>query len=402
MMIPQKGGMCMKGGIYSEQKCPDCGRTYKDNGRSGLTCPQHSDRNANRFRVRFGKLGINKRFDNYREAQRFLTGLRFKYDEGSFDIRDYLKENPLGFQTLAQQWLALKENELKPKSFRNLFNTMKRAFTAWGNRNIKEISYAEIEDFLNSQRLERSGKPVSDKTKLNMREILHSFWQWLRRRRVLKPYQVPEFPEVSCELGFRNIVDKGTQGAILDEVHRLTFHFDPKIWLGVNWLRTYIALRPGDLHNVMEKHIDLEAGTLFVPHPKEKRPKLIRLLPEDVELLGSLPRGFPEQHFFRHPSRINRAGEGSAYGENYFRKWWDRACRNLGVEKVGLYGGTRHSTACALGQYHSPEEIKQATMHTTNKAFERYFRMGPDSLMDIYRTARGSDEKAGRTMRFRK
>lgn len=106
-----------------------------------------------------------------------------------------------------------------------------------------------------------------------------------------------------------------------DLTRRCSYQFDPKIWLGISWLRTYIALRPGALPNILEKHIDLEGDTLCIPHPKEKRPKLIPLLPEYIELVRQLPRGFPCMPFFRHPKRIGRANEGEPYGQNYFRKW---------------------------------------------------------------------------------
>lgn len=32
----------------------------------------------------------------------------------------------------------------------------------------------------------------------------------------------------------------------------------------------------------------------------------------------------------------------------------------------------------------TPEQIKLASMHSTNKAFERYFRLEPDDLRNIY------------------
>jgi hypothetical protein len=42
---------------------------------------------------------------------------------------------------------------------------------------------------------------------------------------------------------------------------------------------------------------------------------------------------------------------------------------------LDLYGGTKHSTATALGEFLTPEEIKRGgTGSTTNKAFERYFQ----------------------------
>lgn len=51
---------------------------------------------------------------------------------------------------------------------------------------------------------------------------------------------------------------------------------------------------------------------------------------------------------------------------------------------MDLYGGTRHSSARALREFHSPEEIKRATMHTTNKAFERYFQIEIEDVRKIY------------------
>lgn len=61
-----------------------------------------------------------------------------------------------------------------------------------------------------------------------------------------------------------------------------------------------------------------------------------------------------------------------------------KAYNNLGIEGVDLYGGTRHSSARALRAYRTPEEIKRATMHTTNKAFERYFKIEAEDLRSIY------------------
>ena len=48
---------------------------------------------------------------------------------------------------------------------------------------------------------------------------------------------------------------------------------------------------------------------------------------------------------------------------------------NLRVEDTGLYGGTKHTVATALGQRLTPEEIRRSgTGSKTNKVFERYFQ----------------------------
>ena len=277
---------------------------------------------------------------------------------------------------------------------------MKRAIDAWGERNIKEIGYAEIEDFLTSQRLEGSDEFVSDKTRSNMKSALHGFWTWLRKRKVLQAQQMPEFPEISFELGFRSTVDKSTQEALLEEVRQISYQIDPKVWLGIKWLCTYIAIRPGEMLDVRERDIDLENGYITIPHPKEKKPKFVPLLEEDIELLRNIPQGFPDQPFFRHPKGLRGCSEGSRYGNRYFYKWWKKACRNLGVEGVDLYGGTRHSSAMALRQYRTPEEIKKATMHSTNKAFERYFQMGTEDIREIYGDTRATVKKQTNALNF--
>ena len=106
----------MIGGIYTNQCCPICGCKFKDDGKKGLYCSNHPEYGATKIFVRF-KGGIFRRFNDYESAQRFLTGLRYKYDEGSFDIRDYRKDNPLGFENLALQWLEVKRTEVKASSY---------------------------------------------------------------------------------------------------------------------------------------------------------------------------------------------------------------------------------------------------------------------------------------------
>jgi len=170
----------------------------------------------------------------------------------------------------------------------------------------------------------------------------------------------------------------------VDEIKKISFDYNPKIWLGIKWLSTYISIRPGELIKIMERDVDTAAGYLFVHNTKEKKNKVVPLLDEDIEIVKSLPRGFPHTYFFQHNRGNGGIKPGSKFGPRYLYKWWKHACSNLGVEGVDLYGGTRHSTALALREFASPEQIKRATMHSTNKAFERYFRVESDELREIY------------------
>jgi hypothetical protein len=74
-------------------------------------------------------------------------------------------------------------------------------------------------------------------------------------------------------------------------------------------------------------------------------------------------------------------------------KWWKKACSNLGIEGFDLNVGTRHSSAVALRKFASLEQIKRSMMTSTNKAFERYFRIESDEVRKIFELARNPAQK---------
>ena len=334
--------------------------------------------NRDGYVVRFGR-DISKWFKTREMAERFLTGLRYETDKGTFDLRDYAKDKPLAFSNLADKYLQFKQHKVKPASFRNINNYIGKATAAWGQANIKSIGYAEIEDFLWAQQ-------VSEKTRADMRSCLHAFWTWLVDRDVIE--RMPRFPTIKFELGWRNIIDLDTQRAIIDEVGRISAHISPKIVLGIRWLSTYVSIRPAEMLSLKEGQIDHRLGCIIIPSPKEKRPKVVPLLDEDLDALREIPRGLPDLHFFRHDKTANGAKAGQPFGKRMFYKWWVRACENLGIDGVDLYAGTKHSTVTALGKVLSPEQIRHGTMHSTNAAFERYFQGQAANAKQAYAEAR--------------
>ena len=374
--------LCMRGTIFTDQKCPICKATLNyDERRRGLFCPSHPEQQANRlFTVQFGRT-VRKRFSDYREAERFLDGLRYEVDKGTFDPRDYSSKMPLSFTLLSTQWIEHKQQEVKEGSLKNLRSFVSRAQEHFGDKNVKLIDYAALEDFFSSQKL-------SNKTKSNLRSCLHSFWTWILNRKVISRSDFPDFPNISFELGWRKTVDKETQQAIIDEIKRISFSINPRIWLGIKWLSTYIAIRPNELLSIKEEHIERRSGLILIPHPKEKRPKIVPLIDEDMELLKSFPPSFPKLYFFRHEKTQGRSRAGSQFGEHFFYSWWKRACKNLGIEDVDLYGGTRHSSAIALTSFATPEQIRRATMHATNSAFERYYQVTVEEVRNVYQATR--------------
>ncbi|MBW1708719.1 MAG: site-specific integrase [Deltaproteobacteria bacterium] len=339
-----------------------------------------SGRGAKWF-VKYGK--IFKRFDNYEAAETFLTVLRGRDLEKDLDERDYQADKPLGFSHQADKWLKIRKGQVR--CFRNLKLHMRYAEDFFEQTNVKHITYGDIEDFVCSL-----PETHSNKTKANVLTTLHAFFVWLSKREGIK---IPEFPVVKYELGYRQVIDLETQTRIIDEVKRISCKLNPKIWFGIRLLATYIELRPGDLIKLKEKHIVLGQGILTVPHPKDNRYKVVPLMEEDVVLIEAFPKGFPELHFFRHNENVRGTKPGQPFGKDYFYRWWREACKNLGIEGVPLYPGTRHSTTTALANLLTPEEIRIMSNHTTNRAFERYFQRGTSQIRELRKKAFGGSPK---------
>lgn len=359
----------MIGGIYSAEKCPVCGNNLKNNGR-GMSCPVHPEcRSDKGIYVKFK--GITKRFDgDYEGAERFVIGLRFKVDEDTFDRRDYAADQPLGFDNLISKWLEYKREDMI--SFRNILQNARVAALFFKNKNIKEIDYGDLEDFV------KSLKDVKAKTRHNYLSTIHHFFTWCKRRRYI--VDIPEFPVIKFKLGYRNVIGKETQMQLIEEIRRICPF---KVYLAIKFLATYINVRPKEMRSLQEGHINLESGYLTFIKPKDKDYKTSPLTEEDIEVLKRFPVAMNrEMLFFRKEN-------GAPFGKTYLWHQWKRACRNLGIEGVDLYGGTRHSSAMALRDHFSPEQIKRAVGSATNQAFERYYKIEGEEIRRVFSCTSG-------------
>ena len=388
----------MQGGIYTREKCPICGGKINKRVRDGIVCPNHPEIRASKFITKFKKTFIN--FKSFDKAERFLTFLQVGVS--SYDPRDYQKDIPLGFSNLMEKYWkdktvestnrrGEKERKIKKGTKKNYTGYKKYFCSYFKNRNIKEIAEDEglIDDAFNNL------VNVGNKTKDNYRSFLNDFftWVWSKNRKAFLKAQVlqPELEPFKYTLGYRKRVSKEVQYEILEEIKRISYHINPKIYLGVKWLCTYISVRPGEMIALKEGDINLMTYDLNFPSPKENEWKSVPLIPEDVEIIRSMPRGLPPMPFFRHVKGISGVAENEPFGEKYLYKWWVKGCSNLGIKGVDLYGGTKHSTTTALakkttsGKKYSPEQIRKfGTQQKTNKAFDRYFDTDDEQARDLY------------------
>jgi integrase len=368
----------------SENIAPTPSKTHREKGGYCMLGKIEENRTGKgaKYIVRFQK--VFKRFNNLEQAERFLNALRYKYDEGQFDERDYMKDEPLSFLTLTSQWLKMKES--KVRCIRNLNRHIKYATDYFKNANIRDIDYPELEDFF-----EQLPTHLSDKSRHNIKATLHSFWSWVikRNRKAKVKILMPEFPDIHFESAYQPIIDKPTQQAVLEELKRIT-PFNRKIHICALWLSTYVNVRPIEMIHIREGDIDLTNGIMYITHNKERKPKKTYLLDEDIEMVKSFPTPIDKtMFFFRHEKRkgVHKAKRGR-FGKDYVYSWWRKACKNLNID-CPLYSGTKHSTVVALGEDYTPEQIRRyGTGHTSNKSFDRYLQVEGEQKRGLFASAR--------------
>jgi hypothetical protein len=377
----------MKGTISTSQKCHVCGGVLKYIEAAGIMqCQSHPQVIwRGRCFVRFGAKHT-KRFQTVRKAQRHLTYIRVQTDKKIFDQREWAKDQPLSFLALRLKFIkAKKRQDISSKQVRHIERVLELAGKDWDRLQVKYIIEGEIDDFFtkyarNPKKDANKEYSVGNKTLHNWKTVLHDFWKWVvRREKRRTKVEMPDFPEISFKLGWRSIIDMETQASILDEAWKITKDVNPRIWLGIKLLSIFPKVRPGEMRNIQEGHINLKERWIFFPDPKEgDRGKFIHLADEDCQLINSFwePKGLPHMFFFRHLQTRSGVKAGVQFGPKYFKKWWDKACKNLGIEGIDLYGGTRHSTVTALGKFLTPEQIQRGGTGHVSDAFKRY--MLPD------------------------
>lgn len=366
----------MQGSITTRQKCPVCkGSLAHDERRHGCFCPAHPQIGATKFIVRFPG-GIFTNHSDYNAAAQQLNYLR--HEKGArqqrFNADDYRAAKPNSFGALAGRYLKRKEQRA---SYRDIKRYIERAAVHFGATNVREINGADIEDYLFSL------IGITEKTRANHCSQLSDFWKWcLARGNIITLAEMPIFPKIEFDLGYRKITDWETQSKVLE---KLAENPNPKVWFACELLRTYTALRPEDLRRVSEGSLN-EADFLTVTNPTKlkNRFKRIKLVPDHAEEWRRLRREYPahpDMPFFRHTSGKGGIQADEIFGKDFLRKQWTKAAEAVGLFGVSLYPGTKHTTATETAQLYGKQSALDAS-GLTNKAFERYCQVEEEGAFE--------------------
>lgn len=357
--------------------CPVCGSkfthtiTHQDGAKTKLErpfCPNHPSIFPSRYRVMFGK--ICQHHKSYETAIMSLNGLRHEHNSGRLDEREYqFKLKPLSFQRLVDEWLKIKSLQgVTAKTLRSMAASVGYAQKEWGDASINDITPAMMQKFILS-------RDCASKTKAHMLNNLKQFWKWAEDCHDVKPFK--KWPDIGpVEMEFKQTVSLPMQQTIIDDIKK---HEPFRVWLAFLWQSRYM-IRPRELRDITEECVDRDRGLIILVRPKGRRPEVIKMTVEDIEITRALP--VPEDKtlpFFRHEGGVSGAPVNEPFGENQFRRACYRACDRLGIDRIQPYALLKHSTMTALGQAgFTLETIKGLSRHKTSTAALRYAHMPQD------------------------
>ena len=240
-----------------------------------------------------------------------------------------------------------------------------------GGVTVRDITYGVLED----AKLQLAG---TQKTKHDTFCFMKGFMSWCVDREYISG--IPKFPKLSRQMGMRKIMSKKDQTRVVQEIHDIYMDSEPRVCIGIELLATYPKIRPGELLQVQEKHIDSMGGWLKIPNPKESHdPKIIKLIDRHLVMLRVYLKGEPERYLLSFEN-------GHQFGRDYLYLAWQKACSNLGIEGVSLYPGTKHTTATYLAKKYPYKLVKEAA-GVNSAAMERYINFQETDVLPLYEEA---------------
>lgn len=384
----------MLGGIYTIETCFICGKRLRYNpGKRGCVCEDHPQVRAKSLFVRFPG-DIFHRHTDIDEAEQDLNNLRVtKRRKGErFNPEDYRTSKPNAFAVLAPQYLAEKK---ALASYKKMARYINLASLHFGVKNIQDITSLEINQYV------KSIPGIGENTRSKHRDQLHNFWAWCLENEIITMAEMPHIKKVAFKMGWRKVTTWERQEEVIAKVKEISYAINPKIWLGIDMLATYAELRPFDLLKIREGDYDRGFVTIFDPSKSERIEDrgwlTIRLHDDHVQAWEEIRAMFPtlneEMPFFRHHKGMGGVRPGAAFGDKFLLKYWNKACKEIGLEGVGLYGGTRHTTVTETTKLLGPKASKKASGHRTNKAFDRYSQAVTDGAFEVVDKIRKAKKK---------
>ena len=259
-------------------------------------------------------------------------------------------------------------------------------FSPLFGHSIYDLSFANIEDWIELLR----HRGIGPKTRKNVVGAFHAFLSWLHKREEIPA--LPSFPETQSPKPVPRTIPPDAQDAILDAI--------PAPRRGGFIAAVELLLRPNEVRALNVEDYDRQSRILTIAHAMQGRGHAARrsttkegdirlrevsdrLHEWIVEHLPLLSLHTGERPLFTNPLRRR---PGNRWTHWALRKTWKDAAQSAGMPDIGLYEGTKHSTATALRRAGVPlDVIKEAAGHKDVRSTERYAQLADQVVTDALR-----------------
>lgn len=382
----ERADFCMKGGVYTKEKCPICGGRFEQLG-DALRCSSHQTI-PKKFFVQIYSKETNSHisiysdsrgysFSSYDQALRILTKIRAEIDAGAFDPSRYIpqKLKPLQFRNWSSEWLKKMEIKTQKKLISPSYLKELRRYVTIFQEHFKEMDIRDIgTKKVNELHLNLNGSP---KYILNLMSCLHKMlsdafdWGDIGK--------IPKFPKIDVPEPDFKTIDLDQQDAVIQNIEnmmdRAYILFTARqmarpsetralFWDDLDFKHTQVVIR---------RHFSLNELRVTT---KSKRIKILPLDGEVKDFLQRLPRHITSPFVFQK--------NGRPYSESYARKLWNEITSKMGI-KISLYQGTRHSSATEAVNRVGMDRVQEFLGHTRSTMTKRYAKMNPNGLKSVLR-----------------
>lgn len=394
-MNSENYNLSMAGKIRTKEKCPKCGKAFIT-GINGLSCPECQTAPKKYFIDIYWKQRFKiysdlhgHALDSYARAHRLIESIRNEIDNHTFDPKRYIRveAEKYSFSVYASNWLAkcegyVAKQKLSPSYMKELRRFVNKRFIPFFlEQDIRDLRTANITAFYDNL-----PNNLSLKTQSNIMSVLHKLFSDALLNEDIR--QMPSFPEIDVPDPDWSWCAEDVQDDILVKI--------PQAHLPYLIFMARQGVRPAEARALKWDCVDLSRGVVTIRRnfslnklrdiTKAKNIRIIPLDPLVAEMLKEMnAKGIEPDSFV-----FTKKGRG--YSESYARKLWNSACKNVGVENLTLYQGTRHSLASqAVNRNVSLDLIGAFLGHKNPKMTKKYAHANNTGLRAVLRSSVSPD-----------
>jgi len=213
-------------------------------------------------------------------ADKLLNKIRAEVDEGTFNIKSYMPESPLGLRFFSEQWLKASTACEATKAFYT--HMIKKSIEYFGaDFDIRYFTHSKLQIFYNELKLSVKGK-------YNVLTTLKTMLRFAMKDEVIK--RVPPFPNLPIglpeDIDYLDIEQQNIILRAIPERHRPIFAFAMEYGLRIEEVQAILkdCIRNGEL--TIKRSI---SNRVLVEHTKTKRIRVYGLTSNAVEILRGVP-----------------------------------------------------------------------------------------------------------------